>query len=127
MGGLGIDRHFHHERCTFISAFACDVNRSAMKLKQCLGDGKPKSQASKLLRDLATALLKRVKDVANCIGADTNPSVVHANRDPVGGGISREDTHPPAGGREFDRVFQNVPKDLLEAGRISLNKMLASA
>ena len=87
---------------------------SAMRFDQRLADGQAETQAAQL-RPLA--LLESIENFRQRLGVDSHPAIgnLHAQLPVV---VRGPDFEPPAFRREFHRVLDQVPKNLLQPGRI---------
>src|SRR4030095_10436344 len=76
------------------------------------------AKAAKLLRDSASALLKRLEEPLLGGWFKAHSSVLHFKLQPLIGNILRRHGDGTAAGRELHRVAQQIPQYLLETNRI---------
>src|SRR5579871_545700 len=104
---------------TFSFSFAMCGNRSAMCFDQELADRQSKAQAAKLTGYFQT-LLEWLETMFYLFRSHSDPGVLDRDGDPPVS-IRCSNDNPPVFGREFDRIFKNVPQYLLNARRIALD------
>ena len=94
---------------------AFDANVSAMRVDQRLRNGQTQPESSKPAGDITLSLFKCVKNFVDCFGLDTNASVRNANLNFVLRWIQSFDANLAFFRCELDAVFDQVPKNLLQA------------
>ena len=96
-----------------------------MQIDHAFGNGEPQAETAILARDRAAALLEGIENTRQQIGLDPDPGIgnLHHDRCPASSFRVRA-VIVAARGREFDRVFDQIPKDLLQARRVRPAMML---
>ena len=94
-----------------------------MHVRQRLGNCQTQTESAELLRDLSSALLERIENMRQSICSDADAGIAEAYMQAVRGGVDCAHFHFPAGSREFYRILEQVPYDLLESCRIDVDVM----
>jgi hypothetical protein len=90
-----------------------------VKLDQLLHDGEPKAEPAMATRSGAVGLAKAIEDVGQRLRRDAVAGVAHLDLvlpRPIGVHAHADSS---AGGREFQRVREQVPQHLLQSRRIA--------
>src|ERR1700722_6092061 len=113
-------RNAHDERRAPALAFASNFDRSVMQVDQLPYDGKPEPKASVVFADAQFLLAEPLEYAGHEFLGNPLPMIeddqLKAVRQPRGAHLDRTALR-----RKFDRVTQQIPYDLLQAGRVSLN------
>src|SRR5207249_11402196 len=114
------ERQPDRERRPLPLALALDLDRAAVQLDDVVDDREPETQAAVRARVRAVGLPEGLEDVRQELGRDPLALVADGDdRLPVAAGEPQDDAAAPGG--ELDRVREEVPHDLLEAGGIALD------
>src|SRR2546430_2756359 len=98
-----------------------------MGIDHRLGNGETQSQAAETPRDRALTLLKSVKDFVDLFLLDPDPGVGDSDFDLLRPRVVCLYNNATVLRCEFHTVLDQVPKNLLQTGRVALNVGLSSA
>src|SRR6202040_3232609 len=101
----------------FIFARALDLDPSAVCVDHRLGNGEAKAQTAKSAGDGSLALFEGIEDLANLFSPDPDACVGDSDFDFFRRDVTGGNRDAPTCGREFHTVLDEVPEDLLQAGR----------
>ncbi len=96
-----------------------------MSHHQCTGNSQPQTEPAKTVRHRGSTLFKCVKNLGQYCLFNPDPGVAYLNLQFTGHGIAGFNAHFALIRGEFDRVLEQIPKNLLEAGRIGGNRVFA--
>src|SRR4051794_35954684 len=107
------ERQRNRERRALADAFTAGVDGSAMQLDQMPDDRQAKPQPAMLARGAGVGLPEALEKLRKMFRGNALPRV--ADGDLHGGrNALQQHLHASAFGREFDRVGEQVPDDLLK-------------
>jgi hypothetical protein len=93
-----------------------------VKLHEVPDDGEAEAEAAVLSTRRAVRLPEALEHVREKPRVDARAVVLHANLDLVATVVRQGHLDETSGPREFDRVGDEVPDDLLQALRIAINR-----
>ena len=104
-------------------ALALGADRTAVDFDDRLRDGQPQAEPAVAMLAGDVALLEGLENIRQRFGADADAGILDADEDPILDVVARAHGDAPAGGGEFERVLDQVPKDLLEPRGIGQRMM----
>ena len=99
---------------TTAHAFAVGADRAAVGFDDRIRDRQAEAEPAVAMLAGDVALLKCLEDVRQRLGTDADAGILDAHRDAALVVVARPHGDGPAGRGEFERVFEQVPKDLLQ-------------
>ena len=109
------------ERRAAVTAATFGANSPVVRLHHCFGNREAEAEASKSAGDCCLSLLKRVENSLELLRLDAEAGIGDADLYSVGRGICRLNDYSPARRRELHAVLHQIPKHLLQPGRIALD------
>src|SRR6266446_10952665 len=92
-----------------------------MRIDQCFRNRKTEAETSKTAGDRDLSLLEGVEDFVDLFRLDTDASIGNLNFNLFRHRVARFDDDATLGRREFHAVLDEIPKELLQTGRISFD------
>jgi len=89
-----------------------------VKLSQIFHNGQPEAKATLLACGGGVGLTKAIEHVGQKIRGDAAPSIVNADLEVLIDSF-QNDVHTAILGRELERVREQIPKYLLQTGRVT--------